>query len=338
MKKNSSDGIIKKKLKEKKKLELNLRNSQDFSKKYKSKSTQILQKSSEERLPMISKTPTKGSLENSLSFTKKSFEFKRKSSFTKSLPNSSVINNEKPSVAQAKLGKKIGHLSQIVAKVNQKQKEDYLSSTLISLRLVKTLPPVDMRQLKEKRKLVSRVKGWETRKTVIFDLDETLVHCCKPGENSEIFIEILLPNGSLCQAGINIRPFALKCLTQLSQFFEIFIFTASQSCYANAVCNLLDPNQELIHQRFYRDHCINMNEILVKDLRIFANRKVKNMVVVENSIHCMAYQLDNCIPIVSWFDNYQDNELEKIMNYVMTLKNLDDLRTENRKVFKLAEY
>ena len=168
-----------------------------------------------------------------------------------------------------------------------------------SLKFIKTLPQVDTNYLKEKRFSVPRKKGYELKKTIIFDLDETLIHCCDPNEKFERLIEITFPNGQICDLGINIRPFAAECLKQASKDFEVFVFTASQSCYADVVCDLLDPNRLYIHQRFYRQHCININNVLIKDLRIFQNRKLKDIIIVDNTLHCVAYQLDNCIPIIS---------------------------------------
>jgi CTD small phosphatase-like protein 2 len=46
---------------------------------------------------------------------------------------------------------------------------------------------------------------------------------------------------SFKQAGINVRPFALEILKEMSQLYEVIVFTASHSCYANRVLDYLDP-------------------------------------------------------------------------------------------------
>ena len=58
------------------------------------------------------------------------------------------------------------------------------------------------------------------------------------------------------KAGIKIRPFARQVLAKLSESFEIVIFTASHSSYANKVINMLDPDGSIIKFRMFRDHCI----------------------------------------------------------------------------------
>jgi Dullard-like phosphatase family protein len=240
------------------------------------------------------------------------------------------------------LKKKLDSLKCIVAQHDEKNKEipyeDYLNQALTSLTFIKTFPPVDLKQVKERRVMIPRKPGYELRKTLIFDLDETLVHCCLAEEPADVTMKITLPNGIVCDAGINIRPFAIDCLKTLSKTFEIFVFTASHSCYADKVCDYLDPMNQYIHQRFYRQHCITVNGVFIKDLRIFKNRRLKDIVIVENTLHCVAYQLDNCIPIVSWFSNKQDQELQKLMIYLKKIEEAQDVRVINLEHFNLSSY
>ena len=52
------------------------------------------------------------------------------------------------------------------------------------------------------------------QKTIIFDLDETLVHCIDDIETTpyDLPISVTFPSGETVEAGINIRPFAYECL------------------------------------------------------------------------------------------------------------------------------
>ena len=57
-------------------------------------------------------------------------------------------------------------------------------------------------------------KGW---KTVIFDLDETLVHCMESNEaECDFNINIELSTGECFEASMNLRPGAEECLRRLS--------------------------------------------------------------------------------------------------------------------------
>ena len=59
------------------------------------------------------------------------------------------------------------------------------------------------------------------KKTVVFDLDETLIHCVDDPakEKPDIVLEVRFPNGEIADAGINVRPYALDCLREVSKYF-----------------------------------------------------------------------------------------------------------------------
>lgn len=89
----------------------------------------------------------------------------------------------------------------------------------------------------------------------------------------------------------------------------------------------------------FREHCsITSNGVLVKDLRIIANRNIKNMVLVDNSILSFGFQLGNGIPILPFLGNSADSELMKLAEYLDNLLGVQDVRYLNRKVFKMALY
>ena len=66
--------------------------------------------------------------------------------------------------------------------------------------------------------------------------------------------------------------------------------------------------------------------ILIKDLRILANRNLKNIIIVDNAAYSFAYQIDNGIPIISWYNDRYDKELYNLMDYLKILASLDDIR------------
>jgi hypothetical protein len=53
------------------------------------------------------------------------------------------------------------------------------------------------------------------KKTIIFDLDETLTHCVRqenPNRPSDVYLDIKLMSGKVMKCGFNIRPFTKECL------------------------------------------------------------------------------------------------------------------------------
>ena len=86
----------------------------------------------------------------------------------------------------------------------------------------------------------------------------------------------------------------------------------------------------------YRQHCVQTPEgYYVKDLRVIRNRGMQDMVLVDNSVYSFAYQIDNGIPIISYYDDPNDEELLHLMFYMKTLASAEDLRIQNRKAFEL---
>lgn len=112
-------------------------------------------------------------------------------------------------------------------------------------------------------------------------------------------LTISFPSGEQIRAGINIRPFVKECLIAANSNFEVIVFTASHQCYADEVLNYLDPTGQLIHHRLYRDNCIIVDGVYIKDLRILYNRRLEDIVIVDNAAYSFSYQLDNGIPIIS---------------------------------------
>ena len=86
-------------------------------------------------------------------------------------------------------------------------------------------------------------------KTVVFDLDETLIHCVDDidTDNPDILIPIQFSEEpEPVMAGINIRPYARECLEAANEYFQVVIFTASEQEYADPIIDYLDPERTLI--------------------------------------------------------------------------------------------
>ena len=80
------------------------------------------------------------------------------------------------------------------------------------------------------------------QKTLIFDLDETLVHCIDDIDNVpyDFPIRVTFPTGETIEAGINVRPFSYECLKEASKNYQIVVFTASHRSYADVVLDTLE--------------------------------------------------------------------------------------------------
>lgn len=128
-------------------------------------------------------------------------------------------------------------------------------------------------------------------------------------------LPVRFPTGELVEAGINVRPYARELLRNLAARFELVVFTASHSCYANVVLDYLDP-EGLVQHRLFREHCLQSPEnVYVKDLRVLG-RPLSDVVLVDNAAYSYAYQVDNGVPVLPFYDAKHDFELVALERYL----------------------
>ena len=83
--------------------------------------------------------------------------------------------------------------------------------------------------------------------SLVLDLDETLVHCSvRPIAKSDLTFSVPCVDGQVLTVQVCERPHLMEFLEQVSQWFEIIVFTASQRVYAETLLNILDPERRLI--------------------------------------------------------------------------------------------
>ena len=76
----------------------------------------------------------------------------------------------------------------------------------------------------------------------------------------------------------------------------------------------------------------------MKDLRIFNNRDLKNVVLIDNAAYSFACQVENGIPIVSYYKGDEDRELKAMIPYLKSLIKANDVRSYNKHYLKLESY
>lgn len=124
----------------------------------------------------------------------------------------------------------------------------------------------------------------------------------------------------------------------VNKYYEVIVFTASTKWYADSILDYIDPTRTLIQHRVYRDNCVQrQNNVFIKDLRVFKNRELKDLVIVDNAVFSFGAQLANGIPIAPFKNDKDDREFIHLMNYLEVMKNYDDLRIPNREAFKMEQ-
>ena len=164
------------------------------------------------------------------------------------------------------------------------------------------------------------------RKTLILDLDETLVHSStKKGfpNKKNIILNLKIKNIKY-KIFVIIRPFFEKFLYEMSHCYDLYIFTASISNYAKPLIEIIDKNKVII-QVLTRDNCLKVKGVPLKDLSIF-NKDLKDIIIIDNNPVSYALHKNNGIPILTWIDNPNDNELLKLIPILKYMSKVKDVR------------
>ena len=131
----------------------------------------------------------------------------------------------------------------------------------------------------------------EKQFTLVLDMDETLIHYY---EN----------NGD---GAFRVRPGCQQFLKEMSELYEVGIFTAAMQDYADWVLDSIDP-QKHISFRLYRQHATPTGMVYIKDLSKLG-RPLAKTIIVDNVAENFSRQPDNGIFIKSWFDDTSDTAL-----------------------------
>lgn len=190
-------------------------------------------------------------------------------------------------------------------------------------------PEIFVRTLLDESNSLPALVSEETSKrkhiTLVLDLDETLVHSTKHKcDNADFTIQIRLENVKY-PIYVRLRPFLQEFLEKVSEMFEIIVFTASKSIYADQLLDILDPDKKFFSRRLYRESCVFLDGTYTKDLTVLGIDLAK-VAIVDNTPEVFRLQADNGIPIKSWYDDPCDSALISLLPFLEKLVDTDDVR------------
>eukprot|EP00170_Pyropia_yezoensis_P006347 contig_25855_g6367 len=163
---------------------------------------------------------------------------------------------------------------------------------------------------------------------------ETLVHSSFTYLADAHLTLPLTISGETAVAYVRKRPRVDEFLAAVADIFEVVVFTASLALYADPVLDELSASAaaihggnpaDMIHGRLYREHCVMVGGVFVKNLTLLG-RDIKQVIIVDNSPISYAMQPENAVHILDFIDDEADGELDKTLAKVMTMRDVPDVR------------
>ena len=150
--------------------------------------------------------------------------------------------------------------------------------------------------------------------TLILDLDETLISFQYSKENKK-------------QGILYLRPGLRIFLKEISELYEIIIFTSSTREYASPIIDKIEKENKFFSARLYREHNIIINNEYIKDISLLG-RNIEKVIIVDNMIQNFRLQKDNGILIRWYCGDENDNVLFNLKKLLMRIyeEREDDVR------------
>ncbi|MCJ1293964.1 Nuclear envelope morphology protein 1 [Xylographa carneopallida] len=176
------------------------------------------------------------------------------------------------------------------------------------------------------------------QKTLVIDLDETLIHSLAKGGrmSSGHMVEVKLSHPATFN-GLSLgpqhpilyyvhkRPHCDDFLKKVCKWYNLVVFTASVQEYADPVIDWLEQERKYFSARYYRQHCTFRNGAYIKDLSS-VEPDLSSVVILDNSPLSYIFHEDNAIPIEGWINDPTDNDLLHLIPLLEALQYVTDVR------------
>jgi len=95
------------------------------------------------------------------------------------------------------------------------------------------------------------------KKTLVLDLDETLVHSSMKRTVDADFVVDLTTSPMRVRVYVKKRPGLDEFLQNSAELYELVVFTASMECYAGPVLDILDQKHRISHRLYRGALCVS---------------------------------------------------------------------------------
>ena len=96
---------------------------------------------------------------------------------------------------------------------------------------------------------------------------------------------------------------------------------------------------ELFDHCFFRNQCVILNnKIHIKSLGIFSDRQLENMIIVDNNLYSFAFDINNGLPIIPFYDNKSDDQMLDLKDFLISIVHKKNFTKIFRYLFGFQNY
>ena len=189
------------------------------------------------------------------------------------------------------------------------------------------------------------------RKTLVLDLDETLIHSyhnsggggiprnarsSRKMPPADFTLQVQIDNNPI-EFYVHKRPYLDFFLKVVSQWYDLVVYTASLEIYGTLVADKLDNKRNILNRRYYRQHCMLDYGSYTKNLLAILP-DLSSIFILDNSPGAYKRYPHNAIPIKSWFNDPTDTALLNLLPILDALRFVTDVRSvlsRNREAYRM---
>ena len=174
-------------------------------------------------------------------------------------------------------------------------------------------------------------------KLLIFDLDETLIHTSLSQLDRPAYF--MFETYHVYQ-----RPFAEEMIRVLGEHFDMAVWSAGSEDYVNVIVARIFPALENLKFVWSRSRCRmqmdpeTMEEVAVKNLRKVKQpgHPLEKILIVEDTMANVSRNYGNAIYVKPFDGSEVDDELRRLCKYLMSIKDVPDVRKIDKRGWRGA--
>ena len=197
------------------------------------------------------------------------------------------------------------------------------------------------------RKIKLGEQGSNNKRTLLLDLDETLLKAIPVSKTSFLNLEVYgrssfsirLSTGRKEKFTILLRPDLQEFLEVVSKDWELVVFTAAEQEYADLILRQIDPRGRFFSKKLYRQHCRrSISGGLTKYIKDIQDRLYEDCILVDDNEENFLANPGQCIPILP-FCEYEENdkELDCLKQLLIKLKKAKNIGKLFNRLFESIE-